>query len=121
MGRKARGRADREVAKSIALHLPDVELGSHHGTLDIRVRNRIFATFPAETKFVNVKCTPENLALLVAQRPEAFARVWGESWMQVSLDEIERAELEQLLIDAWLLAAPQSLRTLYADRFRNRD
>ena len=59
--RNAKSRTDREVAKRIALDLPDVELGSHHGTMDIRVHNKIFATFPAQDKIVDAGL-PQRLA-----------------------------------------------------------
>ncbi len=95
------------------MQLPDVEVGSHHGTMDIRVRHKIFATFPAQSKAVVVKCTPENLELLTRQNPQAFTKAWGQTWMQVVLDEIDRATLEELLIDAWLLAAPPALRKMH--------
>ena len=118
MRKNSRNRADREVAKSIALQLPDVEIGSHHGTMDIRVRNKIFATFPAQQKVLVVKCTPDDLAFMTRENPQAFARVWGDIWVQVTLDEIDRATLQTLLIDAWLLAAPPALRKLHEDRLR---
>lgn len=118
MGRNAKGRADREVAKAIALDLPDVELATHHGTLDIRVRNKIFATFPAEGKVVQLRCTPEDLTRVTAENPEVFSRFRGDNWMQVSLDHVGRDRLHQLLIDAWMVAAPPALLSLYADRLK---
>jgi hypothetical protein len=113
MRRTAKNRADREVAKAIALQLPDVELGSHHGKMDIRVHNKIFASFPAEGKVVVLKCTPENLELLTRQSPEIFSKVWNNKALQVSLDAIDRATLQALLIDSWLLAAPPAVRRLH--------
>lgn len=120
MRRTPKNRSDREVAKAIALQLPDVELNSHHGTMDIRVRNKIFATFPAQSKTVVVKCTPENLALMTKQSPETFSKVHGENWVQVSLDEIDRATLQTMLIDSWLLAAPPALRRMHEAELVNR-
>lgn len=120
MRRTPKNRSDREVAKAIALQLPDVELGSHHGTMDIRVRNRIFASFPAQSKVVVLKCSPENLRLMTSQSPETFSKVWGETWVKVALDEIDRPTLQQLLIDAWLLAAPPALRRLHEGSLANR-
>jgi hypothetical protein len=117
VGRNAKGRADREVAKAIALDLPDVELASHHGTLDIRVRNRIFATFPADAKVVTLKCTPENLAALVEQQPQVFSEAARKSWLQVLLEEVDRATLKSLMTEAWMLAAPPALTKLHAGRF----
>jgi hypothetical protein len=116
VGRNARGRADREVAKSIALGLPDVELASHHGKLDIRVRNRVFATFPAETKVVQLRCSGPELEALVTEEPDTFSRVHGRPWLQVSLDEVDRERLEKLMIRAWFEAAPPALRSMYGER-----
>ena len=118
MGRNAKGRADREVAKRIALDLPDVELASHHGTLDIRVRNRIFATFPADGKIVLLHSSPDEIAMMVAGKPDVFARTPRKGWVQVSLDDVDRETLQRLMIDAWLIAAPAALRAMYADRLK---
>lgn len=120
MARNAKNKVDREVAKSIALNLPDVEIGSHHGTMDIRVRNTIFATFPAGTKSLVLKSTPENLEILIKQNPELFSKAWGKTWLKVELDQIDRMALETMLIDAWLLAAPPALRKLHESRFASR-
>jgi hypothetical protein len=119
MAKNSRRKSDREIAKAIALELPDVEVGQHHGTMDIRVRNTIFATFPTKTKALVVKTTPENLQLLCGQSPEIFEKAWGQTWMRVDLDQIDRATLEKLLIDAWLLAAPQSLRKLHEAKLQS--
>jgi hypothetical protein len=118
MSRTSRKRTDREVAKAIALQLPDVELNSHHGTMDIRVRNKIFATFPAQAKTLVVKCTPDDLAVMTKQSPQIFSKASGDRWMQVALEEIDRETLETLLIDAWMLAAPPALRKLHETRLR---
>jgi hypothetical protein len=120
MGRTSNTRTDREVAKAIALQLPDVELASHHGTMDIRVRNKIFATFPADGKVVMLRCTPENLDNMMKQNPDAFARGRGDTWMQVTLDQIDRALLRTLLIESWLQAAPQSLRQMHEAQLASR-
>ena len=108
MGRNARGRTDREAAKAIALNLADVELTSHHGTLDMRVNNKTFATFPAESKVVNLRCTPEQLKEVTTENPEVYSRVRGDNWMQVALDKIDREKLAELLTGAWKLVGRRS-------------
>jgi hypothetical protein len=120
MRKTPNNRTDREVAKAIALQLPDVELGSHHGRMEIRVRNKIFATFPADGKVVVLRCTPDNLDSMTKQNPEAFARARGDSWVQVALDQIDRAMLRTLLIQSWLQAAPQSLRQMHEPQLASR-
>ena len=99
--RTPKNRTDREVAKAIALQLPDVELNSHHGTMDIRVRNKLFARFRAQSKV---------LELMGADG----------SWQQVALEEIDRETLRTLLIDAWAATAPPQLRTRHEAELRAR-
>lgn len=93
MGRTSKNRTDREVAKAIALQLPDVEVGSHHGKMELRVHNRVFATFPAESKLISVRNE--------------------DGWREVSLDDIDRATLQALLIESWLVTAPPAVRRLH--------
>lgn len=99
MARNAKGRSDREVAKAIALDLPDVELASHHGTLDMRVGNRIFATFPADGKVIRLKTAGT-----------------GRGWLELPVEDVDRDTLQRLMIDAWLLTAPPALRKIYGPR-----
>lgn len=87
------GRINRELAKSIAMELPDVEVGSHHGTMDIRVRNRIMATFPKGTT-------------------DMILRVEGGN-KTYSLEEIDRKTLDTLILAAWTFNAPDALRKIY--------
>ena len=115
MGRTAKNRSDREIAKTIALQLPDVEVSHHHNSTEIRVQNKLFATLPAQSKVVVVKCSSETLNDLTTQNPETFSKVRGD-WLQASLDDIDRATLQTLLIDAWLLAAPPVLRNIHETR-----
>lgn len=119
-GRTPRNRTDREVAKAIALQLPDVEIGSHHGTMDMRVRNRVFATFPAQGKHAVLKCTAAKLGQLTAENPQIYSKVRGDSWVQVALDDIDREILRTLLIEAWELAAPDVLRQRHAGQLASR-
>ena len=103
MARNAKGRSDREVAKAIALDLPDVELASHHGTLDMRVGNRIFATFPAEGTIIKLKSAGT-----------------GKGWLEVAVEDVDRDTLQRLMIEAWLFAAPPRLREIYGARLEGR-
>lgn len=97
MGRRnAKSRTDREVAKAIALDLPEVELISHHGTLEIRVGNRTFARFPADAKAVHMRAE--------------------KGWAELPLEDLNRDKLQLLMIDAWLLTAPVHLKKIYAER-----
>ncbi len=96
--------------RRLALALPEAEESSHMGTPDFRVRRRIFATIPpALAGQVNLKVTPANLDALVRRSPQVFQDVWGGRWMGVQLRAVSRAQLKELLLDAWRLAAPKAL------------
>ena len=99
----SRKKADREIAKSLALTLADTEVGSHHGRMDIRVRNKVIATFPPQERVMVVRCTPEKLDALTAQNPDVFSKVRSDTWVSVDLDEIDRDTLEIMLREAWEL------------------
>ena len=59
--------------RSIALSLPEVAQGAHHGTADFRIGNRIFATLGYPDKnWGMVKLTPEQQAVVVEAEPEIF-------------------------------------------------
>jgi len=100
--------ATQEQARDFALRLPEAAPGSHHGRADLRVRNKIFATLPPDGSLV-LKTTPGNLDALLAAGGGAFRKVWGERWVGVDVSRLELEELEDLIVDAWRLAAPKSL------------
>jgi hypothetical protein len=97
-------------ARAMALALPEAHESSHMGTPDFRVRNKIFATVPPATPGrVVLKMTPANLDALVRRDPATFQDVWGGRWVGVELARMTREELQELMADAWQLAAPKSL------------
>ncbi|MGY3135326.1 hypothetical protein ACVWZM_006008 [Bradyrhizobium sp. USDA 4501] len=61
--------------RRIALSLPEVVEGAHHGTADFRVGKRIFATlgYP-DQDWGMVKLTPEQQAMVVEAEPEISGR-----------------------------------------------
>lgn len=83
-------------------------MGEHHGRLDIRVRNKIFATLPPDGTVV-LKITPENLETLTKLEPGTFGRVWGDRWVGVDPNQLSTKDVRELLFDAWKLAAPKRL------------
>jgi hypothetical protein len=102
--------------RALALSLPETSESSHHGTPDVRVRNRIFATFPPSAEVVNLKSAPQNLELLVRRDPATFSDAWGGRWLGVRLDRVPDEAARELVRDAWTLAAPRSLfRSLRRD------
>jgi len=104
------------VARTVALSLPEATEGSHMGTPDLRVRNKIFATLPPTAPgTINLKTTPANLDALVRRAPATYRDAWGGRWMGVELARISAGELRELLREAWRLAAPKRLARALSD------
>jgi hypothetical protein len=80
-----------EQATEMALALPGVEQKGHFGTVDFRVRNKVFASLPAPA-VMTVRLDPELARILVESDPVRFALnpgVWGlRGWTRVTLSRI---------------------------------
>jgi hypothetical protein len=98
LGRTAKNKSDREMAKTIALQLPDVEVSHHHNATEMRVHNRVFAKLPARTKVLAVKA--------------------AAGWQELPLEDIDPDRLRELLVEAWLFTAPPAVRALHEAKLR---
>src|SRR5882762_776929 len=100
--------------RRVALSLPGVIEGSHHGHADFRAGKRIFATlgYP-DREWGMVKLTPEQQTVLVEAEPAIFRPVpggWGKSGStHVRLAAADPVTLRSALTLAWTNAAPKSL------------
>ena len=99
--------------RRLALALPEATEGRHLDIHDFRVRNKIFAALPKGDETVALKSTPANVDALVSSDAVTFANLWHGRWVGVRLDRVTIALLEDLLDDAWRLAAPKSLSATY--------
>jgi hypothetical protein len=98
-----------EEVRHFALSLPETHEHSHFGRPDIRVRNKIFVTFPEDGRTANLKVTPLGLDLLLRLDREAYRDVWGGRWVGVELARVASGALRELVLDAYCLAAPKRL------------
>ena len=102
--------------RRVALALPGVIEGAHHGHADFRVGKRVFASlgYPDDA-WGMVKLTPEQQALLVETEPEMFRPVpgaWGRNGStNVRLAKADQTTLRSALGMAWRNVAPKSLLT----------
>jgi hypothetical protein len=100
--------------RRVALALPGVIEGAHHGHADFRVGKRVFASlgYPDDA-WGMVKLTPEQQALLVETEPEMFRPVpgaWGRNGStNVRLAKADQVTLKSALMMAWRNVAPKSL------------
>ena len=99
--------------RKVALSLPEVFEGAHHGTADFRVGNRIFATLGYPDKdWGMVKLTAEQQSVLVEAEPEIFRPVpggWGKGGAtNVRLAAADATTLKSALTMAWRNIAEKS-------------
>jgi hypothetical protein len=93
--------------------MPECAQSSHFGTMDFRVRNKIFATHRKAEELV-LNLTREQQELLVEAEPGVFAALpnkWGEKgWTTATIKSLDRATAASALAMAWGNVAPKSLR-----------
>lgn len=102
-----------EAWSKLALELPEVVQKSHFGQPDFRVRGKIFAGLSRDRAQGNLKLRPEVQLELMAGS-SAFTPAtgaWGRSgWTHVTLAAASVREVRPLMLQAWQLVAPKSLR-----------
>ena len=102
-----------EEALALALGMPGAEQKSHFDNVDVRVGNKIFASFPLPDT-MTLRLDPEQARILVASDPETFIPgpgAWGvRGWTRVTLSRIAQDDLADLIDDSWSLVAPKRLR-----------
>lgn len=102
-----------DAVREAALALPGAEERPHHGIVSFRVRGRVFATAPDETR-LRVMVDEARVLELVAREPAVYEPVpWGRRVAAVAVD-LTRAELEdvrELLEEAWRRRVPPSWAT----------
>lgn len=84
--------------------------GWGHPTL--RVNNKMFASGAPGSPTMTVKCTKEEQASLIAERPDVYAPaayVGRFGWVEVKLSKVDAGELRELVIEAWRRTAPKKL------------
>lgn len=98
-----------DAVKRLALALPEAVESHHFAISDIRVLNKIFVSFPKGGELVGLKCTPANVDALVSADGDTFRDLWRGRWLGVRLDRVTLPVLQELIADAWKLAAPKRI------------
>jgi hypothetical protein len=103
-----------DSARRHALSLPETTEAPHFEASSFRVGGKIFATIPPDGKRLRLLVDPAERHALVAANPSAFGDVrWGQrtvdDWVEVIVANANRAEVCELLTDAWRRRAPKRL------------
>ena len=99
--------------RAIARALPDATERPAWDMACLRVRDKIFASLPPEETWVAIRLAPGENTGLAAERPAVFSvphHYRNSPMVVVQLAAVDRAELAELLTEAWRLRAPARLR-----------
>lgn len=119
--------------ETIALGLPEVAEGSSYGNRAWKVRKKLFAwerplrakergqlgdaAPPESAPILGVRVPDEEAkAALLASEPETYfttPHFDGHRSVLVLLDRISRPDLEEAIIEAWLMRAPKRVAAAY--------
>jgi hypothetical protein len=104
-----------DTVKEIALRLPEVEESTWYRTPSFKVRKRSFVRLKEDDVIVVLVDLEEKEVLLKAE-PDVFfttPHYDGYPAMLVGLSAIDRAELEEVLVESWRRVAPKTLRARF--------
>ncbi len=103
-----------EQVRDWVLELPGAQevFVAEWGHPTLRVNNKMFASGMSGSKTMTVKASKEEQEALLAESPDVYsvaAYVGRFGWVEVNLSKVDKAELRELLIDAWRRTAPKKL------------
>ncbi|ROR91341.1 MmcQ/YjbR family DNA-binding protein [Nocardioides aurantiacus] len=99
-------------ALALVAQLDDVAVQEHRRYRSFQVTGRTFGYLWEPTRTMGLKQTLVEQAALVGERPGVFEvqfTAGGFGWVVVHLDGLDRAELAELVFEAWRLTAPPDL------------
>ncbi len=123
-GGSARGKRSpvtRQTLLELALLLPECEVGMSYRTPACKVRGKLFARLHQSGDSVVVRIDRRERLMRMQADPKAFYitdHYAAYPWVLVRLSAIRRADLADLLEDAWRLSAPKRLLASYEARGR---
>ena len=92
--------------------LPGVDESTSYGTPSLKVKGKFMARLRDEGSVLVVRCDLDEKPFLLEANPQTLfttPHYEGYGAVLVRMDAVDRDELKELLIDAWLLVAPKKL------------
>jgi hypothetical protein len=111
-----------DTVRTLALALPEAEEGPSYGTPGFRVRGKLFARLREDGELLVVRIGRGEREALIAEEPLVFLvtpHYENSPFILVRLATVAPDHLQELLIEAWRLAAPKRLVPAY-DAEQNR-
>jgi hypothetical protein len=105
--------ATEKTVRALALGLPETSEKPCYGTPAFYVKKKLFARLLPDPKVLAVRVDMNEREALLEVAPEVFfvtPHYQGWPMVLIRLPEIEKADLEERLLEAWHFAAPAKLR-----------
>lgn len=105
--------------RSIALSLPRTTEALVRDRVKFRVGRIVYLALSRDETLLGFGFPREERAALVAAEPEKFLMPEPSderfNWVRVRLDEIDEAELRELVIEAWRMVVPKRVAAAHLD------
>ena len=101
-----------EPVRRAATRLPEVEESTSYGTPALKVRGKFLARMKEDGETIVLRVDFDSRDAMMRVQPEAFYitdHYRNYPTVLVRLQAVNRAQLRELLADAWRLVAPRSL------------
>jgi hypothetical protein len=108
-----------EDVRELASQLPRSYEAFVHGRVKFRVGQIVWLSFSRDQTVMGFSFPKEFREALVESEPEKFM-LPGQSdlrfnWVEVRLEALDRAEMRELVLDAWSTVVPTFVAAAYAD------
>ena len=106
-------------ARAIVAPLPRSYEALVRDRVKFRVGRIVYAAFSRDETIMGFAFPREEREALVASEPDKFLMPEPSDmryqWVCVRLDALDRAELREILVDAWRMCVPKSVAAAYED------
>lgn len=113
-----------EDIRRIALALPRTTEAVVRDRIKFRVGRIVYLALSRDETMLGFGCPREERAGMVAAEPDTFVMPTGVDlkyhWLEARLAALDRAELAELITDAWALCVPKSVAAAHLGQARVR-
>ena len=105
-----------KMVEELGASLPETSIGLWYGKPALRIGDKGFLHLG--TRDDDLSFPSEEKDDLLAARPDAYRTTPhhdGSKWLLVRLSKISKAELRELLTDAWRIKAPPAVRKAHPE------
>lgn len=106
-----------EDVREVVAELPRAYEALVRGRVKFRVGRIVFVAFSRDGKEMGFGFPKEERDAMVANEPEKFLMPGKADlryqWLEARLDALDRAEMRELVIDAWAMCVPRSVSSEY--------